>query len=158
MGLPARRAPIVMMTDIVFPGDANTFGTMFGGKAMALMDKAAVLAAIRFARTSFITVSSDGIQFVAPVQVGDIIELRSRVAWVGRTSLIVKVEMFREHRYSDDPPELATRDLFALAARDAEGKPAVLPELLVETEEEKRDWEIARKFREASLREKDKKR
>lgn len=140
------------MTDIVFPGDANTFGTMFGGKAMALMDKSAVLAAIRFARTSFITVSGDGVQFVTPIQVGDIIELRSRVAWVGRTSLIVKVELYREFRHNENPPELATKDLFALAARNNEGQPVILPELIVETEKEKEDWEIGRHFREKSLK------
>jgi acyl-CoA hydrolase len=149
-----RRAPEVVMTDIVFPGDANTFGTMFGGKAMAMMDKAAVLAGIRFARCSFITVSSDGIQFLAPVQVGDIIEMRSKVVWVGRTSLIVKVEMYREHRYSDNAPELATRDLFALAARDREGKSCELPPLLVWSEQEKEDWEEAVRFREYSLKSK----
>jgi len=139
------------MTDIVFPGDANTLGTMFGGKAMALMDKAAFLAAVRYARVPFITISSDGIQFVEPVQVGDIIETRARVACVGRTSLVVKVEVYREHPYSEDPPVLATRDWFAMAARDEKNRPIALPRLIVDTEEEKQDEQQANDFRNASL-------
>jgi acyl-CoA hydrolase len=148
--LPPRRAPEIIMTDIVFPDDANTRGTMFGGKGLALMDKAAFLAAVRFAHVPFVTVSTDGTRFLKPVQVGDIIETRAKVAFVGRTSLVVKVELYRELPFEMDSMVLATRDWFAMAARDQEGKPLALPPLLIETEQEKADEYLARQFRDRS--------
>lgn len=139
------------MTDIVFPGDANTLGTMFGGKMMALMDKAAFLAAVKYARVPFVTISSDGIQFLAPVHVGDIIETRARVAYVGKTSLVVKVEVYRELPFEDAAPVLATRDWFAMAARDEQDEGILLPPLIAESAEEIADEAQGRAFREGSL-------
>ncbi|MCC7392534.1 acyl-CoA thioesterase, partial [Candidatus Sumerlaeota bacterium] len=95
-----RRAPEVRIMDIVFPADTNSLGTMFGGSVMARMDKAAVMAAIRYQRGLFVTISTDGLQFLTPIKQGDIIECIARVAFVGRTSVVVKVEVYRESHFS----------------------------------------------------------
>lgn len=86
----------VQLIDIVFPGDTNHHGTLFGGICLAHMDKVAFIAATRYAPVDFVTASCDGIDFKAPGRLGDIIELTGRVIRVGRRSLAVAVEMVAE--------------------------------------------------------------
>jgi len=145
-----KRAPHVRIMDIVFPADTNSLGTMFGGSVMARMDKAAVMAAIRYHRCTFVTISTDGLQFLTPIKQGDIIECIARVAFVGRTSVVVKVDVHREDHFSD-ATELCTTGWFALASRAEDGKPSLVPPLLLETDQERADWAEAKAFRDRSL-------
>jgi acyl-CoA hydrolase len=148
--LSARLAPVVVMTDIVFPEDVNPYGTMFGGKVMAMMDKAAYLAAVRFARIAFVTISSDDIQFLEPLAKGDVIEVRARVALAGRTSVVAKVEVIVEHPFTGDR-RVCTRGWFAMAARDDRNRPARVPGLELPTEELRADHDHADEFRQRSI-------
>ena len=84
------------LVDIVFPGDTNHHGTLFGGIGLAHMDKVAFITATRHAPVDFVTASCDGIDFQAPGRLGDIIELTGRVVKVGRRSLAAEVEMVAE--------------------------------------------------------------
>ncbi|NJL07512.1 MAG: acyl-CoA thioesterase [Methylacidiphilales bacterium] len=84
------------LIDIVFPGDTNHHGTLFGGIGLAHMDKVAFITATRHAPVDFVTASCDGIDFQAPGRLGDIIELTGRVVRVGRRSLAAEVEMVAE--------------------------------------------------------------
>ncbi len=92
-------SPALAMTrlvDIVFPGDTNHHGTLFGGVALAHMDKVAYIAAARHARVDFVTASCERINFEAPANLGDIVELTGKVVRVGRRSLSVEVEFVAE--------------------------------------------------------------
>ncbi|KAA5602159.1 acyl-CoA thioesterase [Blastochloris sulfoviridis] len=84
------------LVDIVFPGDTNHHGTLFGGIGLAHMDKVAFITATRHAPVDFVTASCDGIDFQAPGRLGDIIELTGQVVKVGRRSLAAEVEMVAE--------------------------------------------------------------
>src|ERR1700742_4647259 len=85
----------------VFPNTVNHYDTLFGGTAMHLMDEVAFIAATRFTRKKCVTVSSDKIDFKKPIPAGTIIELVAKVAYIGTTSLKVKVDIFIEEMYSD---------------------------------------------------------
>lgn len=84
----------------VFPHSTNHYDTLFGGTAMHLMDEVAFITATRFTRKKVVTVSSDRIDFTRPIPAGTIIELIGKVAYVGNTSLKVKVDIFIEEMYS----------------------------------------------------------
>ncbi|WCL54343.1 acyl-CoA thioesterase [Gimibacter soli] len=84
------------LADIVFPGDANHHGTLFGGTGLAHMDKVAFIAASRHAHVDFVTASCERIDFEAPAMIGDIVELTGSVVRVGRKSLSVEVDMVAE--------------------------------------------------------------
>lgn len=84
------------LIDIVFPGDTNHHGTLFGGIGLASMDKVAFIAASRHARVDFVTASCEGIDFKAPAHLGDIVELVGRVVRVGTRALTAEVEMIAE--------------------------------------------------------------
>lgn len=106
----------------VFPFLTNHHDTLFGGKAMAIMDEVAFMAATRFCRKRMVTVSSDKINFEKAIPSGSIIEAVARVENVGRTSLKVKVEIYIEDMYSEGR-ELAIQGMFSLVALDDEKKP-----------------------------------
>lgn len=109
-------------TEIVFPTDVNHYGTLFGGKAVAMMDVVASIAAIRAAQKPVVTASIDRIDFKAPIREGDFAETIARVVDIGRTSITVEVELWGEIPASGER-RLSTVGKFVLVAIDREGRP-----------------------------------
>src|SRR5919198_4819117 len=126
-----RAAPEVHVTDIVLPNQTNNFKTMFGGEVMAMMDKAAAIAALRFCRKPLVTASSERIDFRTPIHAGEIIEAIARVIYVGRTSMIVRVHIYAEHPLTGERRNCTT-GYFSMVAVGAQGQPVPVPQLLLE--------------------------
>jgi Acyl-CoA hydrolase len=108
--------------EMVFPGQANHYGTLFGGTALNLMGKAAVIAASRTARCSVVMAASERVEFRVPVKVGQMLELTARVERTGRTSMVVQVEAFAESLGSGERC-LAIQGRFVMVAVDQDGRP-----------------------------------
>ena len=106
----------------VFPNTTNHYDTLFGGTAMQLMDETAFIAATRFSRQQMVTVSSDKIDFKKPIPAGTIIELKGKVAYLGTTSLKVRVDIYVEEMYSNSR-EKAVSGEFTFVAIDKDKKP-----------------------------------
>ena len=105
----------VSLIDMVFPGDANHHGTLFGGVGLAHLDKVAFLAAARHARRPTVTAGCERIDFAAPARIGEMVEATGRVVRVGRTSMGVQVELHAEAPVSGER-RLCTRGLFNMVA------------------------------------------
>ena len=114
------------MLESVFPTDTNPRGRLFGGTLVAWMDKAAGYAAMRRARNVVVTAAIERIDFRVAVLQGDLVELVATVESVGRTSLRVRVDVFREDAIGDSR-ELCTSGYFIVVAVDEEGNPAPVP-------------------------------
>jgi acyl-CoA hydrolase len=140
---PALVAPEIVMADLVLPNQTNYYRTMFGGDAMAFMDKAAAIAALRFGRQPIVTGSSEQIDFRHPVHEGEIIEARARVIYAGRSSLVVRVHVYGEHALKGDR-RLCTVGYFSLVAIGPDGTPLVVPRLLLDEDDEeaREEWLI----------------
>ena len=117
-------AGVVRLIDMIFPGDTNHHGTLFGGVALAHMDKVAFLAASRHGRVPFVTAASQRIDFTAPALRGELVEAIGRVVRVGRSALDVEVELHAEALLSGER-RLCTRGLFTLVV--AKGPETRLP-------------------------------
>lgn len=137
-----RKSETVRSWELVFPNDTNPHGTMFGGKMMAIMDKIASIAAARYSECSVVTASTESIIFKRPVRVGDRINIQARVVWVGRSSMVVKVDVFSENPLSCQQVHCTTAR-FNFVALDENDQPTPVPPLLVETDEEKQEYELA---------------
>ncbi|MXO66762.1 acyl-CoA thioesterase [Altererythrobacter endophyticus] len=109
---------------MVFPGDTNHHGTLFGGIALAHMDKVAFLAATRHGRAPFVTAASQKIDFTAAAYAGEMIEATSTLVRVGRSSVEVEVELLAEALISGER-RLCTRGRFTLVA--VKGPDTTLP-------------------------------
>ena len=142
----ARPAPEIHVTDIVLPNQTNNFNTMFGGEVMALMDKAAAIAALRFCRRSLVTASSERIDFRTPIHAGEIIEAIARVIYVGRTSMIVRVHIYAEHALKGEVRNCTT-GYFSMVAIAREGQTAPVPRLLLEDDQARAEWAIGEEIR-----------
>jgi acyl-CoA hydrolase len=106
--------------DMIFPGDANHHGTLFGGVALAHMDKIAFLAASRHARAPIVTASSEEIDFAAPARIGEMVEATGRIVRVGRSSLEVAVDLSAEHPVHGEPRLCASGRFVMVAVKGSQ--------------------------------------
>lgn len=108
--------------EMIFPEQANHYGTLFGGTALSLMGKAAFVAASRRARRAVVMATSDKIEFHMPVAVGQLVELAAHVTRVGRTSMTVEVAVIVETLTTGERRP-AMRGQFEMVAVDENGRP-----------------------------------
>lgn len=116
----------VRLIDMVFPGDANHHGTLFGGVGLAHLDKVAFLAASRVARRAVVTAGCERIDFAAPARIGEMVEATGRVVRTGRSSMGVEVELHAEALLTGER-RLCTRGLFNMVALREAGDATPLP-------------------------------
>lgn len=143
---PARPAPEVQIADIVLPNQTNNHGTMFGGDVLALMDRAAGIAALQFCRQLVVTASTERIDFRTPIQRGEIIEARARVIYVGSTSLIVRIHIYAEHALIGER-RLCTTGYFSMVALDEHNRPTPVPRLLLGDANTQAEWTLGEEIR-----------
>ena len=116
------------LVDLVFPNQTNHLGTLFGGHALAMMDKAASIAAHRYCRNTVVTASIERTDFLVPVYEGELTEVTAQVVKTGRTSMVVQVELVAENLITGDR-RLCTRGVFNMVALDKNRKPTAVPPL-----------------------------
>ena len=119
--IAAGRLTEARLIEMVFPEQTNHYGTLYGGQALALMDKAAFIAASRYARRAVVTASSERVDFHVPVRQGQLVELLARVVATGRTSITVEVKLYSEDLLTGER-KLCTQGRFVLVAIDADGR------------------------------------
>jgi acyl-CoA hydrolase len=153
MNLTAKRADesVTEMVQVVLPNDANPLGFILGGTVMHLIDIAGAIACHRHTRSLLVTAAVDGLEFLHPIKVGDLIILRSRVTCTFTTSLEVEVEVFSEETLSGKRL-MTSRAYLTFVAIDREGQKRPVPPLLVETEADRRRCEDAHRRRTDRLR------
>ena len=139
------------MVQVVLPNDANPLGFILGGTVMHLIDIAGAIACHRHTRSLLVTAAVDGLQFLHPIKVGDLIILKSRVTCVFKTSLEVQVDVFSEETLTGRR-QLTSRAFLTFVAIARDGERVPVPPLIVETEEERRICDEAHARREARLR------
>jgi acyl-CoA thioesterase YciA len=117
---PPTSEPVIRV--VAMPADTNPHGDVFGGWLMSLMDIGAGTVAMRVAKGRAVTVAMDGMQFHAPVAVGDELSVYGRLLSVGRTSITVEVEAWRRLRDQDTSMKV-TQAKFTFVAIDDHGRP-----------------------------------
>lgn len=132
----------VVKTNRIFPSDVNDHNTLFGGKLMSDIDMTASISATRHCRKAVVTASTDSVDFLAPISPKDSVCLESYVSWTGNSSMEVFVKVTAENLMTGERKIAATAFL-TFVAMDEFGKPARVPKVLPETEEEKKLNETA---------------
>jgi acyl-CoA hydrolase len=125
------------MVQVVLPNDANPLGFILGGTVMHLIDIAGAIACHRHTRSLLVTAAVDGLQFLHPIKVGDLIILKARVTAAWKTSLEVEVEVFSEEILTG-VRRMTSRAYLTFVAIDQEGGRVPIPPLILDTDEEKR--------------------
>ena len=127
----------VELAQVAMPDDANPAGNVHGGAIMKLIDNAAGVVAMRHTRRNIVTASIDRLDFHHPVFVGNLIILKASINRVGKTSMEVGVRVEAEDIMTGEVRHTASAYL-TFVALDPNGYPTQIPELISETNEEKR--------------------
>ncbi|MDQ3420986.1 MAG: acyl-CoA thioesterase [Acidobacteriota bacterium] len=136
---PAAKTPsetFTEMVQVVLPNDANPLGFILGGTVMHLIDIAGAIACHRHTRSLLVTAAVDGLQFLHPIKVGDLIILRSCVTAAWGTSLEVEVEVFSEETLTGIR-RMTSRAYLTFVATDRGGQRIKIPGLTLTTAAEK---------------------
>ena len=148
------RASEAVVADLMMPHQANGLRrpSVFGGVIMSMVDRCAALSAMRHSGGQCTTLSIDRILFKEPIRVGELVEVRSRVVHVGRTSLSVIADVFAED-IAHGSRRHTNECWLTFVHLDGEGKPAPVPPLVLETDEDREMNELAMRRREQLLAE-----
>jgi acyl-CoA hydrolase len=141
---------MVEMTELILPNDANVLGNVLGGRVMHWIDLAAAVAAHRHCKAVCVTAAIEGLSFLNPIKVGQLAHLEAKVVYTGNTSLVTKVIV---HSEDMDTGELKkTSEAFLTFVNlDKHGKPSPVPPLLLQTAEEKAEFQKAKRIKEHRL-------
>lgn len=126
------------LSHIMTSHDTNLLGTVHGGVIMKLVDDAAGAVAGRHSGGPAVTASMDEMAFLEPVRVGDLLHVKAQVNWTGRSSMEVGVRVMAERWNESTPATQVGSAYLVFAAVDAEGKPRPVPQVIPETEQDKR--------------------
>ncbi|CAH1659639.1 Thioesterase superfamily protein [Hyphomicrobiales bacterium] len=112
--------------EVVLPEQANHYGTLYGANALHIMGKAAFICATRHARCAVVMAKAETIEFVRPIRIGSIIDIRARIVEQGRSSMTVVVDILPDN---PDAPEAtpSVTGRFMMVAVDDDGAPMLIP-------------------------------
>ncbi len=143
------------ITELMVPSYANFGGKIHGGIILSLMDKVAYACASKHAGAYCVTVSVDRVEFLQPVEVGELVSLHASVNYVGRTSLVVGIRV-EALNVKTNSVKHTNSSFFTMVAKGDDEKPALVPPLVLETREDVKRFIEALRVREikAAMKEK----
>jgi uncharacterized protein (TIGR00369 family) len=147
--IPAKspRESMATLSESMMPDQLNHHGNVFGGEILALVDKVGGVVARRHARMPVVTVSIDRVEFREPIYAGDFVEARGRIVHVGRTSMDIEVTVEAEDLLTGSRRQTNRCFLTFVALDRLNGRPTPVPGLTLETDEDRRLWELAERRR-----------
>lgn len=137
------RASRVHLSQLMQPEHANHHGNVHGGWIMKLVDEAGALACMRHAQTRVVTVAVDSLVFREPIKIGDLVTFTAEVTYTGRTSLEAEVQVIAENIITGERTHTNTAYLVYVGL-DENNHPTAIPQLVLETEEDKARYEQAK--------------
>lgn len=128
---------------LICPAHINHYGRLFGGQLLKWIDELAGIVAIRHCGATVTTAAIDNLQFKAPAYAGDMIVLRGMVTSVGRSSMEIRVDTYREAL--NGSRELINRAYIEMVCINCKGQPQEVPALCIETQAQRQEQEAAQK-------------
>lgn len=141
---------VTINTEVVLPNDTNHVGNLFGGKLMQWVDITAAIAAQRHCGRVVVTAAINQVSFDKPIKQNSIVTLEAKISRAFSTSMEVFVDVFVENPVTGEKTK-CNEAILTFVAIDQNGSPLPVPELLPETELEKKRFETALRRRQLSL-------
>ncbi len=135
------------ITELMIPSYSNFGGKIHGGILLSLMDKVAYVCAAKHAGNYCVTASIDTVDFLEPVEVGELVSLLASVNYVGKTSLMVGIKVISENVKTNVVKHTNT-SYFTMVAKDENNKPVQIPGLILENKDQVRRFIEARRRKE----------
>lgn len=125
------------ITELMIPSYANFGGKIHGGIILSLIDKVAYACASKHSGMYCVTVSVDNVDFLKPVEVGELVHLSGSVNYVGNSSLVIGITVDAEN-VKTGLKKHTNSSYVTMVAKDDEDQPATVPLLILENEQEVR--------------------
>jgi uncharacterized protein (TIGR00369 family) len=136
-----------LVSELMMPHHVNNFGNVFGGVILSMVDRAALVAAMRHAGRNCLTVSIDRVDFREPIFAGELVTCQARVTYAGRTSMEVSVRVTASDLLTGKQRHTNTCFL-TFVAIDEHNRPVAVPAMALETEDERRRFDAGKRRRE----------
>jgi acyl-CoA hydrolase len=132
------------------PDDTNFFGRALGGAVLHWMDICGAIAAMRFSNSQCVTASMDHVDFISPIELGEIVVVQAYAFDTGQTSVDVKVDVMAEEPRTGESRD-TTSSFLTFVAVDEDGTPTEVPELVCESDAEREHRDSAQDQRQDQL-------
>ena len=142
---------VATLTEMVLPNDTNNLDNLMGGRLLHWMDIAAAISAHRHCGRIVVTASVNNVSFEKPIPRGSIVTLEAKVSRAFKSSMEVFVDVWMEHRNSEEGRQKCNEAIYTFVAVDQLGNPITVPSITAETELEKLRYEGALRRRQLSL-------
>jgi len=135
------------LNELMIPAYANFGGKIHGGILLSLMDKIAYACASKHAGNYCVTVAVENVEFLEPVEVGEMVNMFASVNYVGTSSMVVGIKVIAEN-FKVGTVKHTNTSYFTMVAKDENGQPTRVPGLILESKEEVKRFLEAIKRRE----------
>ncbi|MCS6823747.1 MAG: acyl-CoA thioesterase [Cytophagaceae bacterium] len=146
---PAKESAVIM-NELVLPNDTNGLNNLMGGRLLHLMDIAAAIAAQKHSNRIVVTASVDNVSFRHPIKLGHVVTLHAKVTRAFNSSMEVHIEVWAEDLTSNNKVK-SNEAFYTFVAVDQSGNPIDVPEIIPETDEEKKMYDGALRRRQLRL-------
>src|ERR1700741_1528418 len=152
MGMKSKFAheSLTVTTEHVFPNDTNHIGNLFGGRLLQWMDITGAISAQRHCRRVGVTATVNNVSFKYPIKNNSIVTLEAKVSRAFNTSMEVFIDVFVEDQVTGERTK-CNEAIYTFVAIDQNGSPLPVPEVIAETDEEKRRYEGALRRKQLAL-------
>ncbi|MGD1846199.1 MAG: acyl-CoA thioesterase [Salibacteraceae bacterium] len=137
-------------THLVLPNDTNTLGNLMGGQLLNWMDIISAISAHRHCNRIVVTASVNNVAFNYPIKLGDMVTLEAKVSRAFTSSMEVFIDVWVEDHRSGRKTK-CNEAIYTFVAVDQIGAPIDVPELIPETEGEKKRYDSALRRKQLSL-------
>ncbi len=127
----------ITLSELMLPSHSNFSGKIHGGYLLKLMDQIAFACASKYSGCYCVTASVDTVDFLNPVDVGELVTLKASVNYVGKTSMVVGIRVTSEH-IQTGVKKHCNSSYFTMVAKDENGQNVQVPQLILSNLEEVR--------------------
>lgn len=133
-----------IISNVMQPSQANPNGNVHGGEIMKIMDTCAGVAAMRHCKSNAVTLRVDELIFHCPVYVGQLVVCEAELVYTGHSSMEIRVTLNVDDMTTETPTKTALSAYFTFVALDSQGVPCEVPQLELESDEERAAFEMGR--------------
>ncbi len=125
----------VEISELMLPSHSNFSGKIHGGYILSLLDQIAFACGSKHSGTYCVTASVDTVDFLNPIEIGELVTMKASINYVGNTSMVVGIRVEAEHIQTGSVKH-CNSSYFTMVAKNEEGKSVKVPGLILETEKE----------------------
>jgi len=141
----------VSITELMQPSHSNFGGKVHGGYILSLMDQIAFACASKHSQRYCVTASVNRVDFLNPVEVGDLITLKASINYTGRTSMVIGVRVESENVITGKKKH-CNSSYFTMVAKDEKGKNIAVPGLLIKDKEAMRRFARSKERKQSAFK------